>query len=388
MFNDKKKARKATNAPESSASRKQHGVKRPNRRLRPQSHFPREYIEGKAVLSASAGEKTKLQSKEPLWGLSQFVFDEINAFRKITRSGRGKCDWMGIERWKSLTYEQRREIYQVFERYHSKDMHYLDFLDSHVHEEIQSSHELTKSEQTKSTITEAKKAGDMAKAEVSLIENSYKPGHVRPVAPDMYKPVPHNLAYDSEIRLRAFAARSGINPPIEYVFKPDGSAEAVLSPASSPQSCIATTNNSEQDPSALELSPEIGKAGVIEADGWFEGSLQERAQIYKPRGRKQPEKSKKTTTTQFERDSEVKTWVLATSRGFCECCGKPAPFVTADFRPYLEVHHVRRLADGGADTITNTVALCPNCHREIHLGFNGESLVQRLYENLKRLVKE
>ncbi len=34
----------------------------------------------------------------------------------------------------------------------------------------------------------------------------------------------------------------------------------------------------------------------------------------------------------------------------------------------LEVHHVIRLADGGSDTINNSVALCPNCHRELHFG--------------------
>ncbi len=34
----------------------------------------------------------------------------------------------------------------------------------------------------------------------------------------------------------------------------------------------------------------------------------------------------------------------------------------------LEVHHVIRPADGGSDTINNSVALCHNCHRELHFG--------------------
>ena len=37
-------------------------------------------------------------------------------------------------------------------------------------------------------------------------------------------------------------------------------------------------------------------------------------------------------------------------------------------RPFLEVHHVKRLAKGGADVPSNTVALCPNCHRAAHYG--------------------
>ena len=33
---------------------------------------------------------------------------------------------------------------------------------------------------------------------------------------------------------------------------------------------------------------------------------------------------------------------------------------------YLEVHHIDQLAKGGADTVENAVALCPNCHRKMH----------------------
>ncbi|MBE7567833.1 hypothetical protein [Acidithiobacillus sp. HP-11] len=30
------------------------------------------------------------------------------------------------------------------------------------------------------------------------------------------------------------------------------------------------------------------------------------------------------------------------------------------------MHRVRQLADNGSDTVTNAVALCPNCDREVH----------------------
>ena len=41
-----------------------------------------------------------------------------------------------------------------------------------------------------------------------------------------------------------------------------------------------------------------------------------------------------------------------------------APFIKENGAPFLEIHHLKRLADGGSDTISNTVAICPNCHRE------------------------
>ncbi|WP_429628901.1 HNH endonuclease [Tunturiibacter psychrotolerans] len=36
-------------------------------------------------------------------------------------------------------------------------------------------------------------------------------------------------------------------------------------------------------------------------------------------------------------------------------------------QPYLECHHIVWLARGGDDTIENTVAMCPNCHRRMHV---------------------
>ena len=48
---------------------------------------------------------------------------------------------------------------------------------------------------------------------------------------------------------------------------------------------------------------------------------------------------------------------------------EPAPFLKrSDGTPYLEVHHDVRLADGGADTVRNARALCPNCHGDAHHG--------------------
>lgn len=89
--------------------------------------------------------------------------------------------------------------------------------------------------------------------------------------------------------------------------------------------------------------------------------------------------------TDYTRDAKVKAWVLRNANGRCECCGSAAPFRTIEGFPYLEVHHVRTLADGGPDTTDNTVALCPNCHRHLHLGEDADALRSQLYAKVVRL---
>jgi 5-methylcytosine-specific restriction protein A len=76
--------------------------------------------------------------------------------------------------------------------------------------------------------------------------------------------------------------------------------------------------------------------------------------------------SRVATTTTYQRDANVVNYTLKRADGVCELCEQPAPFNKKNGEPYLEVHHVKQLADGGDDTIENTVALCPNCHRKVH----------------------
>jgi len=72
---------------------------------------------------------------------------------------------------------------------------------------------------------------------------------------------------------------------------------------------------------------------------------------------------------QYKRNSDVVVEVLNRANGICEKCKKKAPFLRKkDNSPYLEVHHIITLANGGDDTIENTIAVCPNCHRELHFG--------------------
>jgi 5-methylcytosine-specific restriction protein A len=66
--------------------------------------------------------------------------------------------------------------------------------------------------------------------------------------------------------------------------------------------------------------------------------------------------------------------------GICQLCKHKAPFSNKKDEPYLEIHHITRLTKGGEDSIYNCVALCPNCHRKMH--------VLNLREDRKKLMQE
>ncbi len=103
-----------------------------------------------------------------------------------------------------------------------------------------------------------------------------------------------------------------------------------------------------------------------------------------PKGNLKPPTQKKPVT-QFIRDPEVVAWVLSIAKGHCEICTLPAPFTRTDGSPFLEVHHIIRLADGGSDTVNNAVAACPNCHRHLHYGADRELVADKLRETIPRL---
>jgi 5-methylcytosine-specific restriction protein A len=88
----------------------------------------------------------------------------------------------------------------------------------------------------------------------------------------------------------------------------------------------------------------------------------------------------------FIRDPNIIAWVLERANGTCEVCKKSAPFQRSNGNQFLEVHHVRTLAEGGPDTVDNTLAACPNCHRELHFGINREVLRAGVIAGIARLV--
>lgn len=129
-----------------------------------------------------------------------------------------------------------------------------------------------------------------------------------------------------------------------------------------------------------EVSPSIA----------FEAAVQtklDKGDLEPPAGEASPKKIT-STSTGFERNPEVKAWVLNNAKGTCESCEQRAPFMTATGQLFLEVHHVKSLADEGSDRIENAVAICPNCHRAFHYSRDKGKMLETLFSRITRLVRE
>lgn len=135
--------------------------------------------------------------------------------------------------------------------------------------------------------------------------------------------------------------------------------------------------------------------------------LSERELIRRSEMIREKKAPQKTETVVYYRDPYLRELVKRIAEGKCQFCGKQAPFVDNNGIPYLEEHHVKKLADGGPDTINNIVAICPNCHRKMHVlnkeedrivlesvAMHNEELLQRMsiynvkVKNSKRIKHE
>lgn len=119
-------------------------------------------------------------------------------------------------------------------------------------------------------------------------------------------------------------------------------------------------------------------ADMAKAEGMSDSAL---AAIANARSTKKPG-TRKITTTQVVRDPFIAEYAKRRAKGICQLCGQEAPFQDKDGNPYLESHHIVWLANGGADSIDNTVALCPNCHCKMHV-VNDASDVAILQKKVK-----
>jgi len=106
-----------------------------------------------------------------------------------------------------------------------------------------------------------------------------------------------------------------------------------------------------------------------------------------PKGIKKPIKRKQEVIL-YERDPRVKVFILQRANEKCELCKNVGPFKDRNGILFLEVHHLLSLSLGGEDTIYNTVAVCPNCHRELHYGVNAEDKKNILLNYLNEIYKQ
>lgn len=91
-----------------------------------------------------------------------------------------------------------------------------------------------------------------------------------------------------------------------------------------------------------------------------------------------------TKTKYFIRSVAIAELAKRLANGICQLCEQPAPFKDQNGEPYLETHHIEWLAHGGPDTVENTVALCPNCHKKMHV-VNAEEDREKLLLKTRNL---
>ncbi|EEF80068.1 HNH endonuclease [Methylophaga thiooxydans] len=85
----------------------------------------------------------------------------------------------------------------------------------------------------------------------------------------------------------------------------------------------------------------------------------------------------------YYRSKALRLYVRKRAGGKCEACAVPAPFESRK-GPYIECHHLHRVADGGPDHPMNVIGLCPNCHRRAHYAKN----FREFNDSLKPVVRE
>lgn len=78
-------------------------------------------------------------------------------------------------------------------------------------------------------------------------------------------------------------------------------------------------------------------------------------------------KKAESSVSNYERSPYIKEYALRKANGLCQLCLKISPFKNKYGQYFLEVHHIEWFSKGGVDTKDNVVALCPNCHRKMHI---------------------
>lgn len=137
--------------------------------------------------------------------------------------------------------------------------------------------------------------------------------------------------------------------------------------------------------SASEMKKQVPK-NIIEQTQ----DLDELRTLAKQQGTYTPtaEEAKKRKTLFYKRSSAVRLYALRRADGYCESCDRPAPFTDKSGNPFLEVHHINRLSDGGPDLPDAVIAVCPNCHRRAHHAIDAEAFNAGLKEIILAKEKE
>lgn len=96
----------------------------------------------------------------------------------------------------------------------------------------------------------------------------------------------------------------------------------------------------------------------------------------------QPVNERIVTTRRVQRNPIVIKYVKMRANGYCELCGKKAPF-EYNGEPYLQYDHLIPVSAGGKESIDNIVALCPNCNA-MKAKIVDEKIIGTITENVQR----
>lgn len=161
----------------------------------------------------------------------------------------------------------------------------------------------------------------------------------------------------------------------------------------------STTKNRNSQRDAIVIA-DFGKGNVVETIQEFvfavevfkkhsesdrqDNDLTDNELLAKARKANKRPKATNTVGTTYERNKYIALYAKRRANGVCDLCKKAAPFISKG-KPYLEAHHIKWLAHGGDDRIENSVALCPNCHRKMHI-VNSASDVEALIVRAKIII--
>lgn len=95
---------------------------------------------------------------------------------------------------------------------------------------------------------------------------------------------------------------------------------------------------------------------------------------------------KEKVVNSFERSAIVRAICIKRAEGRCEYCNGTS-FLKSNRNQYFEVHHLQCLSENGLDHPDNCIALCANCHREVHYGANAVKISKEMKAKVKAKQK-
>ncbi|WP_332898746.1 HNH endonuclease [Haladaptatus sp. CMSO5] len=130
------------------------------------------------------------------------------------------------------------------------------------------------------------------------------------------------------------------------------------------------------DPVSEQIDLDVSSLDELELDELFQRAVEASS-------KSENDEPRESTRASYSSSELVKAYARRIADGICQGCGESAPFTDKNGNPFLEVHHLFRRTDGGPDHPHNVIAICPNCHRRVHYGEDGEEFNQRLIEQAK-----